>query len=76
MRPAEASGGGEGLVGEGEVIAEILEHGERVLLQHGGRGGRGNASFKTGDNNAPLICEHGERAAPGERQPLARHGAA
>jgi GTPase involved in cell partitioning and DNA repair len=34
--------------------------GSRALLAAGGRGGRGNASFKTGRNTAPAISEHGE----------------
>ena len=33
--------------------------GERALLAAGGRGGRGNASFKTSRNNAPAMAEHG-----------------
>ena len=33
--------------------------GERALLAAGGRGGRGNASFKTARNNAPAMAEHG-----------------
>ena len=33
--------------------------GERALLAGGGRGGRGNASFKTSRNNAPAMAEHG-----------------
>ena len=37
--------------------------GSRALLAAGGRGGRGNASFKTGRNTAPAISEHGEAGA-------------
>ncbi len=33
--------------------------GDRALLSAGGRGGRGNASFKTARNNAPAMAEHG-----------------
>ncbi len=34
--------------------------GEKALLVNGGRGGRGNASFKTARNTAPAIAERGE----------------
>jgi GTP-binding protein len=44
----------------GEVLAELLRPGDRALLLAGGRGGRGNTSFKSGINNAPLIAENGE----------------
>lgn len=37
--------------------------GDRALLVAGARGGRGNASFKTGRNNAPALAEHGEAGA-------------
>lgn len=39
--------------------------GSRALLAAGGRGGRGNASFKTGRNTAPAIAENGEVGASG-----------
>ena len=35
---------------EGEVLAEVLQDGDRALLMMGGRGGRGNASFKSQRN--------------------------
>ncbi|CAK0783735.1 hypothetical protein CVIRNUC_006934 [Coccomyxa viridis] len=41
-------------------LAELVAAGARVLLAAGGRGGRGNASFKTGRNNAPTLAEVGE----------------
>ncbi|CAL5222712.1 g5115 [Coccomyxa viridis] len=41
-------------------LAEVVTAGTRVLLAAGGRGGRGNASFKTGRNNAPTLAEVGE----------------
>ncbi|EEE67783.1 hypothetical protein OsJ_25512 [Oryza sativa Japonica Group] len=34
---------------------------ERALLLPGGRGGRGNAAFKSGTNKAPRIAEKGEK---------------
>lgn len=42
-------------------LAEILAEGDRALVAAGGRGGRGNASFKSNRNRAPLIAEKGER---------------
>jgi GTP-binding protein len=47
----------------GEIFADIKTRGEKVLVVKGGRGGRGNASFKTGKHTAPRIAEKGE---PGE----------
>ncbi|BDA41236.1 GTPase Obg [Coccomyxa sp. Obi] len=44
-------------------LAELLTAGERAVLATGGRGGRGNASFKTGRNNAPTMAEFGEEGA-------------
>jgi GTP-binding protein len=41
-------------------LAELLAPGQRALLAVGGRGGRGNLSFKTGRNTAPAFAEKGE----------------
>ncbi len=41
-------------------LAELLEPGQVALLVAGGRGGRGNASFKTQKNKAPALAERGE----------------
>ncbi len=46
-----------------ELIADLIEEGEEAIIAHGGRGGRGNASFATHDNTAPKESELGE---PGE----------
>ncbi len=46
----------------GEIVCEILEHGERHCAASGGRGGRGNTRFKSSTNQAPTYCEPG---APG-----------
>ncbi|GAB2273877.1 hypothetical protein Dimus_008650 [Dionaea muscipula] len=50
--------GDDGVVGK--LLLELLHPGQRALLLHGGRGGRGNASFKSGTNKAPKIAENGE----------------
>ncbi|GFP81932.1 GTP-binding protein obgc chloroplastic [Phtheirospermum japonicum] len=44
----------------GDALFELLRPGQRALLLPGGRGGRGNASFKTGVNKVPKIAENGE----------------
>lgn len=47
----------------GDPIAEVLEHGEKVLLLEGGEGGKGNAQFKSSTNQAPRQFTLGK---PGE----------
>ncbi|PNW77357.1 hypothetical protein CHLRE_10g433100v5 [Chlamydomonas reinhardtii] len=42
-------------------LAELLKPGEKALLAVGGRGGRGNFSFKTSRDRAPTIAEKGEK---------------
>lgn len=44
----------------GDVLLELLHPGQRALLMPGGRGGRGNAAFKSGNNKVPKIAENGE----------------
>jgi len=51
----------------GSVLADLREPGQRFLAARGGRGGRGNLSFKTRFNTAPRLCEKG---GPGERATL------
>lgn len=48
---------------DGRVIADLMQPGQVFPIARGGRGGRGNASFKTSRNSAPRIAEKGE---PGE----------
>jgi hypothetical protein len=42
-------------------LLELMKPGQRALLLPGGRGGRGNAAFKTGTNKVPRIAEKGEK---------------
>lgn len=44
----------------GEVLADLVEHGQRGVIAKGGRGGRGNIRFATPKNPAPEIAEKGE----------------
>ncbi len=44
----------------GQQEAEILEHGQEIILLKGGRGGLGNSNFKTATNQAPTYAQPGE----------------
>lgn len=48
-----------------EVIADLVEHGQRAVIARGGRGGRGNSRFATPTNPAPELSENGE---PGQER--------
>lgn len=50
-----------------QIIADLSEDGEKALIVKGGRGGRGNATFKSSVNRAPRIAEKG---APGEARKI------
>jgi GTP-binding protein len=43
-----------------ELIIDILETGQTHIICEGGRGGRGNASFKSSFNRAPTLHENGD----------------
>ncbi|KAL6896570.1 hypothetical protein ACP4OV_007142 [Aristida adscensionis] len=45
----------------GVELLELMKPGQRALLLPGGRGGRGNAAFKSGTNKVPRIAEKGEK---------------
>ena len=45
---------------EGEVLADLVRHGDRYVAARGGRGGRGNARFLSNSRRAPSFAEQGE----------------
>jgi len=51
----------------GNVLRDLVAHGEEVVVAKGGRGGRGNKAFATSINRAPREFEPGE---PGEERTL------
>jgi GTP-binding protein len=44
----------------GEVLADLVRHGDRWMAVEGGRGGRGNAKFLSNARRAPSFAEQGE----------------
>lgn len=44
----------------GEILADLVHHGDRWLAAPGGRGGRGNAKFWSNRRRAPNFAEQGE----------------
>jgi GTP-binding protein len=50
---------------DGKVLADLYRHGDSFLAVKGGRGGRGNACFKSSVKRTPNIAENG---FPGEEK--------
>ena len=47
----------------GGLIGELVAHGDRLRVARAGRGGRGNAAFKTARDTTPKLSERGEPGA-------------
>jgi len=50
----------------GEMVADLVAVGEDFILCAGGRGGRGNYTFKRSDHQAPREFDYGEHGEDGE----------
>ena len=46
--------------GQEEIFCELLTHGEELVLLEGGKGGRGNATFKSSVNQTPRQTTEGK----------------
>lgn len=44
----------------GQILADLTRPGQEAIVARGGRGGRGNAAFKSQRDNAPRLAENGE----------------
>lgn len=51
----------------GALVVDVAEKGQRVVIAHGGRGGRGNIHFATPQDRAPRRAEPGQ---PGDARTL------
>jgi GTP-binding protein len=47
-------------LGTSELLGEILEHGDRIIVAKGGRGGKGNSHFATATHQSPREFQPGE----------------
>jgi len=50
----------------GEIICELMAHEEEILLLEGGKGGRGNATFKSSINQTPRQFTEGKPGMEGD----------
>ncbi|MFQ5328846.1 MAG: GTPase ObgE [Thermodesulfobacteriota bacterium] len=50
----------------GEILFDVITDGQEIILAKGGRGGRGNAFFKSATNKAPRYAQPGEEGETGD----------
>jgi GTP-binding protein len=48
------------------IIYDFTKHGDELVICNGGKGGKGNASFKSSKNRAPNYCTLGEEGESSE----------
>ena len=51
---------------EGELVADLTQHGQQFVLCKGGRGGLGNRNFATARRQTPRFAQPGEPGTEGE----------
>ena len=51
---------------QGELVADLTEHGQQFILCKGGRGGLGNRNFATSRRQTPRFAQPGEHGTEGE----------
>ncbi len=51
---------------EGELVADLTEHGQQFILCKGGRGGLGNRNFATARRQTPRFAQPGEHGLEGD----------
>jgi GTP-binding protein len=55
----------ESVMGQKELVVDMVEHGEKFLIAKGGKGGKGNFHFRSSTNQTPMEFEPGK---PGEEK--------
>lgn len=45
---------------DGQLVGDLITHGQRLVVAKGGRGGKGNARFVSSINRAPNVADNGE----------------
>ena len=49
-----------------QILCELLQHNQEIMILGGGKGGRGNATFKSSTNQTPRQFTEGKRGTEGD----------